>query len=120
MAINHAKLSRDITALLTQEGGTVTFTAKGNDNINKATGELYSPQASAQFSGKAVRASYKIREVDGVSILAGDFKLICSALSTEPAPGMTATFFEDKYQVVSVLPIKPLNVVIAYIIQVRK
>lgn len=120
MPINHAGLQATVTALLNREGAIATFTDKLNANRNKATGERYSNQAPDTFTAKAFRDNYSLREVDEKSVLTGDFKLITQATTTPIEAGMLVAFAGETMQVVTVEPINPKGVVIAYIVQVRK
>lgn len=119
MAINYSNLQTKATALLQNNGQSITFSYTSGAVIDPATGTVTSAGTVTNVSGYGVASNYRNAEIDGESILASDVRLIASNVATEPEPDWTVIVNSRTWRVMDVQPINPAGTNIIYICQLR-
>jgi hypothetical protein len=72
------------------------------------------------YNTTALRGAYRVSEIDGTKIKAGDVRLYVSPLlAVEPRPGDVIAFDGAEYVVVNSNPVKPATVVVCHDVQAR-
>ena len=79
-------------------------------------------QVASDKVGKAVRTEYSLYNINGTTIKAGDVKLLLAAkdLTVMPAQGDTVVFAGTEYKVMNIDPIAPAEVILVYVVQLRR
>jgi len=106
-------------SLLARYGTTVT--------LHRVTGETFDPVTGATVAGSdasvtttGVLLKYAENAIDGVSIMAGDRKLVLSN-EQEPLPSDNPVIGGENWSIVSIDPVKPDDATpVVYFVQVRR
>jgi len=116
---NYTKAAKTALDLITRFGKTQTIQRQ---SVTTQTNPWEPPTTSdVSYPCVAAVTSYSSREIDGVNILATDRKAVVAATGLEIVPTSKDLLILDDtiYTIESVKLIKPADVTIAYILQVR-
>lgn len=124
-AFDYAKTKATADRLLTRFGAAVTITTPAAAVYDPATGETTAPAPSVQ-TASAVEEAYKLFEIDGTLVRAGDKRLLVSPKTTSgaplavPPPGSTVPWSGQTWRVQEAQPFAPAGEVVYLVLQLRK
>jgi hypothetical protein len=116
---NYKAMATRVSTTLAKYGAPAVLerVVRGDYDPNVGTVDIDSTQV---FNTTAVRGTYRIGEVDGTKIKAGDVRLyVDPTLATEPQPGDVVVFDGARFLVINSSPVKPAAVVVLHDVQAR-
>lgn len=120
MPTNYAEIAAGASLAVEEAGAPVVLTQVTKGEYDASTSEV-SEDSLKSFRGFAVQGSYRISEIDGAMILAGDTRLLIAVTGMpRPMPDNTISFAGDTFRVVNTTPIQPGAVPVLWDVQARK
>lgn len=118
MTFDYGSIQSIATAQIADKGQDVIIKRLTSGTFDPATGAI-SGASTASQAIKAVVVDYKDYQIDGDAIRRGDKQLLIDA---DSLPDMKDAIELDSldYQIVSISPVSPSNVVMLYKVQVRR
>jgi hypothetical protein len=115
----YPRLAETVVDLLRRYGAAVTLPRTTGGSIDPVTGVVVAGTAANKTS-RGVVTVYKIEEIDGSLVQAGDRKLLLDASEKPLMTDKPQMCGESLGEVVSITELNPAGVPVAYIVQVRK
>ena len=112
---------KQTASILLAKFGTEITISNASDlggGFDPETGEYITPTPSADIICSGLMIGYKLSEIDGVTVLSGDAKIICDA-PTKPEIDSVISISGSTWRVVSVSAVQPDGDAIIYTLQVR-
>lgn len=117
--VSYAGLATTATNILTNYGADATVSRTTGSSYNAATGS-YSGGSSSSFTNKAARFNYTRAEIDGVTVLQDDLRLVMNTENGTPLVDDSCAFDSVTYRVMSVTALSPDGTDIYYELQLRR
>ena len=117
--VNYVDLAKTAGRLLTSFGQDAVFSRTSGATFNPTTGS-FTGGTVTQFTSKAARFDYNVREIDGENILRDDFRLIVEVNGGTPEVDDDCLFNSTNYRVMSVKTLSPSGEDIYYELQLRR
>jgi hypothetical protein len=113
-------IAETASKLLARYGEAVAMTMPpSTPAFNPVTGAAQTPSASTTVIGFGYPSAYRKGEIDGVTIKAGDIRLILEKIVSQPAAGYTIAVDGTTYRIQDVQKIRKTGADVIYICQLR-
>ncbi len=116
--MNYTAIAKSAKVAIKDAGREVVFYTPASTGGYSDTGEPLADVARAESIGVGVKLGYRIAEIDGQAIQAGDARVLYSGVT--PLVGMNVDLDGQTWQVVQSNPLNPAGIVLLYTVQIRR
>ncbi len=118
MPYDYARLKNRGTMMIKKYGYTLSLVRPAGAGIDPKTGDRLADASPQIFTVTGIDQQYKQSEIDGTVIQTGDKKILLTA-ETAPEQGDHLTDGVNRWNIVTITPVKPAREVLLYSLQVR-
>ncbi len=118
MPYDYARLKNRGTMMIKKYGYTLSLVRPAGAGIDPKTGDRLADASPQIFTVTGIDQQYKQSEIDGTVIQTGDKKILLTA-ETAPEQGDHLTDGVDRWNIITITPVKPAREVLLYSLQVR-
>lgn len=118
MPYDYARLKNRGTMMIKKYGYTLSLVRPAGVGIDPKTGDRLADASPQIFTVTGIDQQYKQSEIDGTVIQTGDKKILLTA-ETAPEQGDHLTDGVNRWNIVTITPVKPAREVLLYSLQVR-
>ncbi|EAB9445657.1 hypothetical protein CSU32_15400 [Salmonella enterica subsp. diarizonae] len=118
MPYDYARLKNRGTMMIKKYGYTLSLVRPAGSGIDPKTGDRLADASPQIFTVTGIDQQYKQSEIDGTVIQTGDKKILLTA-ETSPEQGDHLTDGVNRWNIITITPVKPAREVLLYSLQVR-
>ncbi|ECI3888029.1 hypothetical protein AHV09_14320 [Salmonella enterica subsp. enterica] len=118
MPYDYARLKNRGTMMIKKYGYTLSLLRPAGAGIDPKTGDRLADASPQIFTVTGIDQQYKQSEIDGTVIQTGDKKILLTA-ETAPEQGDHLTDGVNRWNIITITPVKPAREVLLYSLQVR-
>lgn len=118
MPYDYARLKNRGTMMIKKYGYTLSLVRSARSGIDPKTGDRLAEASPQIFTVTGIDQQYKQSEIDGTVIQTGDKKILLTA-ETAPEQGDYLTDGANRWNIITITPVKPAREVLLYSLQVR-
>lgn len=118
MPYDYARLKNRGTMMIKKYGYTLSMLRPAGAGIDPKTGDRLADASPQIFTVTGIDQQYKQSEIDGTVIQTGDKKILLTA-ETAPEQGDHLTDGVNRWNIITITPVKPAREVLLYSLQVR-
>ncbi|EAP0946557.1 hypothetical protein B7802_26790 [Salmonella enterica] len=118
MPYDYARLKNRGTMMIKKYGYTLSLVRPAMAGIDPKTGDRLADASPQIFTVTGIDQQYKQSEIDGTVIQTGDKKILLTA-ETAPEQGDYLTDGVNRWNIITITPVKPAREVLLYSLQVR-
>lgn len=118
MPYDYARLKNRGTRMIKKYGYTLSLVRPARSGIDPNTGDRLADASPQIFTVTGIDQQYKQSEIDGTVIQTGDKKILLTA-EIAPEQGDHLTDGVNRWNIITITPVKPAREVLLYSLQVR-